>query len=607
MNGMETGLSRKPHDETDEKPERQTGPRHAWLRHLTIRTKVMLPMLLFILIVSVLLLLVIRAVAVNVIERNLYDYLEVTQKETGKSLELVIDGVNMATVRLMTDNNLIQLLSSNVRFSSAREAIFRTLVKADIEGESAITDVLFYGPDGEVLRLAGENAPPGPEAAYRTAISGTKSLIVWGRTVRDEAGTGHIPMGKRFRNLYTGQSLGVMVVYLRESVFEDICGTVVPDLGYSFLLNEDDSILSHPESRRLGSTVYETALFQSGSGFRVTDAVVGGMNSLIAVSPLDDSLNRFDASFRMVSLVDRNRLFAVVPVINRYVLIIIAIMSLLAMIVSRRVASSVTGPISRLREKLDAFGRNNAISLSFFNEPRDELWSLEETYNGMIRRIGELVHRMDEEKEVQRELELTALQAQINPHFLYNTLDAIGWIAKIRKQSDIELLVLSLARFFRIGLHKGDKYITLQEELDLVSSFVSVEQFRFPDRFKLEIDVDEDILSCPMPKIILQPLVENAIKHGISEKAEAGLIRITGHREGRMLALAVMDDGAGFDLSMKPQPRTLGGYGLKNVDERLRLEYGPGFGLRIESIPGEGTTVSIRMPDELPGATERRR
>ncbi|UUZ80247.1 sensor histidine kinase [Paenibacillus sp. P26] len=201
-------------------------------------------------------------------------------------------------------------------------------------------------------------------------------------------------------------------------------------------------------------------------------------------------------------------------------------------------------------------------------------------------------------------MELIAHQAQINPHFLYNTLDAIGWLAKIHKQNEIEKMVIALSSFYRLSLHKGDKYITVEEEIGIVQSYVAIEALRFPGKFEVQYDIAEDILAFKMLKIIIQPLIENAIKHGISGKRGKGLVTIRGYRSGDSLRFEITDDGAGFDVGTfkkqgEPRPYKGGGYGIRNVNERIQLEYGFGYGVEIRSTVGAGTTsvVTVRIKE----------
>ena len=235
----------------------------------------------------------------------------------------------------------------------------------------------------------------------------------------------------------------------------------------------------------------------------------------------------------------------------------------------------------------------------------DEIAQLEASYNEMIERINNLIIKNQDDAEIKRKLELDSLQQQINPHFLYNTLDAIAWMAKLKKEPEIESLVLSLAKFFRISLHKGDKFITVEEEIELVKHFVDIELIRFPDKFTIVYNVDEEVKNYQTLKIIIQPIVENAIKHGISSLEDMGHISINAYLDEGDVVYEIIDDGIGFnppaDLFTKKDPyqQTKSGFGLYNVNERIKLEYGHDYGVSVESKPQEGTKITIRIEGRI--------
>ena len=273
--------------------------------------------------------------------------------------------------------------------------------------------------------------------------------------------------------------------------------------------------------------------------------------------------------------------------------------TIIVILVSTRIAYTITKPIVSLRDHVNKLG-NGKTDVVLSTNAKDEIWELENSFNKMVVRIQDLIERNNQEKEKQKEMELIALQAQINPHFIYNTLDAIGWMAKLKKETEIERMVMALSTFFRTSLHKGEQYIMVKEEIELVESYVTIEKMRFPEKFDIIYNISDEIRDCLMLKIILQPLVENAIKHGISEKEGKGLITINGYAEDEDLVFEVIDDGVGFDVCTKEFQAAYNhikrsGYGLRNVDERIKLEYGDDYGLKFESEKGKGTRVYVRL------------
>ncbi|MEV5025493.1 cache domain-containing sensor histidine kinase [Paenibacillus sp. LPE1-1-1.1] len=238
-------------------------------------------------------------------------------------------------------------------------------------------------------------------------------------------------------------------------------------------------------------------------------------------------------------------------------------------------------------------------------ESRDEIGELIQTYNAMVQNIGKL---MDETYHLGREVknkELKALQAQINPHFLYNTLDLINIMAIESEEQDISMVVEELAVFYKLSLSNGREMITLENEIKHVEAYVHIQNMRFGGGIALSIELSDELKNCEVPKIILQPLVENAILHGIREKdSEQGIITVKAEsKEGRLL-LHIRDDGVGMDekqmtgaMAGKSSKRT-GGFGVRNIQERIDLLFGADFGLSFASTVGEGTTVTIKLPLE---------
>ena len=249
------------------------------------------------------------------------------------------------------------------------------------------------------------------------------------------------------------------------------------------------------------------------------------------------------------------------------------------------------------------------------NAPRSnirEIQMLSDQYDHMVIRIGELIDHIKEEQELKRKTELKLLQAQINPHFLYNTLDTIVWLAEGKRHQDVVEMITALSSFLRMGLNNGRDFITIRGESEHVNSYLQIQHFRYEDILDYEIDFQEQIMDYSILKLTLQPIVENALYHGIKNCRKKGFLKITGWQEGGDILLKVEDNGIGMkpEELEKMQKLVSGGgedvglregFGIANVAERIRLNFGKAYGLFIESQYGVGTSVTVKIPASVKG------
>lgn len=571
-----------------------------FLRKFNIKPRLMASLIIGIVVISAALSYSSRIYSEYLVKKQLFNYLKVTQSEIGLGLEYTLDEANSLAIRLLENDSIYNLLSDKSLPSMEKQKRLREILNNLSIDKQIIGEIFILTKDGNKYNFSyNDNNLQEPDDAFTKQIKDINPTLMWGPIIKDSNGDAYLLAYKKYRNFFTEQDLGYLVLYIRESAINNIYNRKTPYSGYSFIMSNDNNIISHPDKTKVGSIIFDYDIFNIDDNFQHYSKVLNNESSIIAISKFDDKIGRLNCNWKIVSIIKESTLFSIIRKINYYIALIVSIISLLALFISLKISSQIVNPIKRLKKKLKNFGKEDTINLAFYSKTGDEIWALEKSYNDMTSRISNLIQKNNEEKEKQRELELIALQAQINPHFLYNTLDAIGWIAKLKKQKDIEKLVLALAGFFRISLHKGDKFITVSEEIELVKSFVTIDLIRFPDKFDIKFNIDEDILDLKILKITLQPIVENAIKHGLSPKSEYGHIIVKGKRIHNGILLEVIDDGIGFNPTEvflnEIEEQKLSGYGLKNVDERIKLEYGNEYGIKIYSEINVGTTVEIRL------------
>lgn len=291
---------------------------------------------------------------------------------------------------------------------------------------------------------------------------------------------------------------------------------------------------------------------------------------------------------------------------RNFTFLIGGILLVFCLFLSTVLAKTMSGRIIRLTSRMKQVKKGELISLpSSIIQGKDEIGELTSTYNYMIHAMEDLIEKEYLLGQETKNAELKILQAQINPHFLYNTLDMIQWFAEEGMLSQIEESVSSLATFYRLSLSNGKEFISLREEMEHVRSYIRLQRLRFPDTFLYKEELDEGLLDYLLPKTTLQPLVENAITHGLQESK-----RIPGHllikiekEEGKNIRIRILDDGAGMKNPPRPTPNggtsrenSGHGFGIPNVSSRLTLLYGPGYGVVFEQNIPEGTIAIVRIP-----------
>lgn len=301
------------------------------------------------------------------------------------------------------------------------------------------------------------------------------------------------------------------------------------------------------------------------------------------------------SSLHVISFIPYASLYGVLDIILVVMIIFLVGVFSLVGYLSYKNVGKIVKPIEELSEKMSKYKKVEDVSERTNNN--NEVFELEASFNEMVDRIDALIAKQEEDSEAKRKLELESLQTQINPHFLYNALDSIAWMSKISQNKDIEEFIILLAKFYRLSLHKGAKHVTLAEEMDIVRFYLSIHSRMFPNLFTYEINYDEAIKDVKTLKLILQPLVENAIKYAFHSYDVRGKIIVSAYDEEEYIKYVVSDNGRGFDLkTLNINKKEQRGFGIKNIRERLSLEYEGKATFIIESKINKGTTITITIP-----------
>ncbi len=402
---------------------------------------------------------------------------------------------------------------------------------------------------------------------------------------------------KTVKDPKTGEVLGVILFDIRHDIIKNSINSVtIGEKGFVFVADSDNNIVYAPVNN-IVERVNPAWLNVSGSEF-ITAKIKGGNYQI-------HSEKSEYTAWRTVGVFSFDEVMASVNTIIYILLACILVTIFIVSISSFQLAKTITKPIFKL-QKLMKQAEGGDLSVHFNNRYNDEIGELGLSFNHMINQIDNLIREVYVEQQNKRFAELKSLQEQIKPHFLYNTLDTISWMAREYNADEIVKLIDALTNMFRIGLSHGNDMISVKEEISHVSNYLYIQKIRYKDKLRYEINMDETLLDYKVPKLILQPLVENAIYHGIKEKRGNGTITVSAKREDNLLIFKVHDDGAGIpadrvkQLNLKLSSNTervpKESFGLFYIQERVQLCYEKNYGISIESVQGKETTVTVTLP-----------
>lgn len=397
-----------------------------------------------------------------------------------------------------------------------------------------------------------------------------------------------------------GQHLGVILIDLNYKVIDNICAHVdLGEKGYVFIIDSAGNIVFHPQLQLIYTGIKSedvTRLLAANDGSFEADGKLYTLSSM-------------QSGWKTVGVSYIDELVMANSELLRTTVVIAIVTIFLTLLASVAIARSITRPLESLEKQMGCLQEDHLETEIEIIPSTEEIERLGLAFQSLLTQVNTLLTQIRMDQEQLRASEIRVLQAQINPHFLYNTLESIVWMAEDGQNAAVVSMTSALAKYFRIALSHGQELISIRDELTHVYNYLVIQKFRYVDALRFTIEQDSELCKLLTPKLIVQPIVENAIYHGLRPKSEGGLIRVQVLELGEKICIRVEDDGVGIDqneiptiLEREPSAKMkLGSVGLKNVHERITLSFGSEYGLVIRSQKGAGTTVDIILP-RLDGA-----
>lgn len=462
-------------------------------------------------------------------------------------------------------------------------------------------DLEIYGDNGKNYFCATMYQEPklDNEEELKALAKSRRGAIV---CVNDIQNSGDIQLVKEIKDLLSMEPLGVMRNAIRLSSLENIQKNV--DFAFSgsiLLLDNQNKIICGEESKLLENA---DELFQAGNGSFISQ--IDGEEYEILYHTVAKT------GWKTIGIISRKEINKSVTPLLIGIGAAMGVGLLLGLLLCVMLSGVLVRPLHNTSRALRAFASGD-FSVSLDETRKDEFGEMNHVFNETIRQVEQLLEEISNSRLLSKEMEIKALQAQINPHFLYNALDTVNWMARIKGEDEICEMVQAIGNLLRISISNKENIFTVRKELDYVKDYLYIQKKRFQNRFTVEFDVEEAVMEQLIPKLTIQPLVENAIVHSVEVSKAKVLLVISGHIEGADVVLRVKDNGVGIPKEILEHLLTRSGNDGKEVDvrrahtglgvyavhQRLQYMYGEPYGLMVESEVGKGTCFTVRLPHQI--------
>ncbi|WP_373601273.1 sensor histidine kinase [Paraclostridium bifermentans] len=413
-----------------------------------------------------------------------------------------------------------------------------------------------------------------------------KTVLI--NTYKDENGVGPykniFKMGRLIKDLITNETLGVLIMDISETMLYDRYSDLLDNGTEIYIIDSNGKIISSKDKRLIGTTYKENEKEISSNNH---------YNNIKIVADIDEY------GWSIIQDIPSNIMEQVSHKIAQRTFFIIALISIPALIITYKISEWITKPILNIKDKMNEVMNGN-LKTKVEIDRDDEIGQLQNSFNSMVSWLDSSIENIKKYEKQKRVAELSFLQAQINPHFLYNTLSGIRFLVSMNKTEVAEEMLYRFTKLLRSILPKASEMISLEEEIENIKNYVELQKMRYPDCFEITYEVDECINDFKVPSFILQPIVENAILYSMEKENNKGVISLKGYKDTLGTRIVIRDNGIGMSKdkleNVLNKEASINRVGVINVHERIQLNYGQEYGLKIDSIEGKGTNITFILP-----------
>ncbi len=571
------------------------------MNFFSIRNKIFLFYACTILIFLSLVAYILYSLFFNTLKEHQINYSIELANKTQYNLEFFLNSVNNTAALISKNSSILDELSS---MDGLNKTDINTILENTVSAHEYLKGIYIIGQNGTVyVSDWGVNSEAliesfqdfmdldSPDEVFKDSYTYKYHSSLSART---------LTYTKHIYDYKNNVDYGLLIIAINYDILRELITTTSVTLENKMLVvdTHGETLFTFPFNAYLDEVIFKHPEILSQNKLRFTDKVFGAESIIVS-----DTVKYSD--WKIVSIHPLNNILADIQKLFVEMLKMMGIFSIITALFAYAFSYSITKPIMILSSNMKEVEKGN-LSVNVKVKNNDELGELTTVFNKMVRRINQLISKTKENEKQKSEMEFKILQAQINPHFLYNTLDSIRWMAALQNAPVISTMVSSIINLLKYNFSRKDTLVSLSEEIESVKNYIAIQKFRYGDMFDIKYDIPDTILEYKTIKFIMQPIVENAIFHGFENIEHIGLIEISAYVKKDFVYISITDNGAGMTeeelqniTNRKPSNKKYLEIGIKNVDDRIKFYCGEACGLSLKSIKNKGTTATFKLPVDI--------
>jgi two-component system, sensor histidine kinase YesM len=525
--------------------------------------------------------------------------------EAGKNIDFILNDIREFSNVILTNRDFIKELNNTDNMDTVT---FRNLLRSFFTSREDI-DGIYVLADGNLYSVGAIKVAEQKEIMPVETLARSEGEIVWINTRQEkikilsgEFDKHYFSLGRKLIDFNTLKELGLITIDIDESMLEKSYKNLMSgESGQVFICNREGVIVSHPDKGKIGKSIknemYAGEILSSQSSSGHISFKDNHVEQIAIYSTCNVN------GWKIVKITPYRYLYKEIEEIQWNLIVAGIVYIIITLCLALYLAVRSTEPIIRLMKVMKK-AENGNLDVQINMKRKDEIGQLGTSFNNMISEMKMLIDRLVEEERLKKEIELEALHAQINPHFLYNTLNTIKWMAKIQGAKGVSSAITALIKLLRVSINLGKDMILFRDEIEYVENYLVIQKLRFNERVTIEYEIAEECLLCTIPKLILQPIVENSLIYGLEEEEPKQLhIRIKAYKAVDRLMIEVSDNGPGIKpevarniFKSEKDVNKFSTVGLNNIYQRIKLYFGDAYGIHIVSEENAGTNIIVELP-----------